>query len=267
MLQVSRAQRRQNGPEAGLVSVTFRKLSPAEIVEIVREACLESIEWGGDIHVPPGDIARAGEVAAMTRDAGLRTAAYGSYYRLGISEEDGMSFESVLATALTLGAPLIRVWAGRRGSDAVREAEKSRVWRDGLRVAEMAAATGLKIGIEFHANTLHDTPAAARELLGKLDHPNIFSLWQPLPTLPAEDREESLATVLPRLCHVHVYHFPPDSPFRLLPLAEGADCWRRWMCRIEEVKGRVPALLEFVRDDAVEQYRADALALREILAN
>ncbi len=40
---------------AGLVSVTFRQLSPEEIVRVAREAGLTVIEWGGDVHVPPGD--------------------------------------------------------------------------------------------------------------------------------------------------------------------------------------------------------------------
>ena len=32
---------------------------------------MEGIEWGGDVHVPPGDEARARDVAALTREAGL----------------------------------------------------------------------------------------------------------------------------------------------------------------------------------------------------
>jgi len=66
----------------GLVSITFRKLSPEQIIELVRKAGLSGIEWGGDIHVPHGDIARAKEVKSMTKEAGLRVAVYGSYYHL-----------------------------------------------------------------------------------------------------------------------------------------------------------------------------------------
>ena len=40
---------------AGLVSVTFRKLSVGEILAGVKKAELGSIEWGGDVHVPQGD--------------------------------------------------------------------------------------------------------------------------------------------------------------------------------------------------------------------
>lgn len=53
----------------GLVSITFRKLSPGEIVELVATAGLVGIEWGGDVHVPHGDFARAAEVRKLTEGA------------------------------------------------------------------------------------------------------------------------------------------------------------------------------------------------------
>ena len=68
---------------SGLVSVTFRALSPAEIVELVARAGLEGIEWGGDVHAPHGDVARARDVYRRTVDAGLAIPSYGSYYRPG----------------------------------------------------------------------------------------------------------------------------------------------------------------------------------------
>ncbi len=91
----------------GLVSVSFRALSPREITGACLEAQVRGIEWGGDVHVPPGDLENARAVGQMTRDAGLQVAAYGSYFRC-----DGSDFEPVLETALAVGAPLIRVWAG-----------------------------------------------------------------------------------------------------------------------------------------------------------
>ena len=97
-----------------LVSITFRKLDPPAIVQLVKQACLVGIEWGGDIHVPHGDRARAREVRALTEEAGLTTYAYGSYYRAGHSEDEGLSFEAVCASACALNAPTIRVWAGKQ---------------------------------------------------------------------------------------------------------------------------------------------------------
>ena len=96
----------------GLLTVSFRQLAPQAIVDLVKEAQLACIEWGGDVHVPHGDIAAAEATAAMTVEAGLEVAAYGSYYRTGVSEDDGLAFQSVLNSAIALGAPSIRVWAG-----------------------------------------------------------------------------------------------------------------------------------------------------------
>src|SRR6185312_7605034 len=102
----------------GLVSITFRALTPAEVIALVRQAGLRGIEWGGDIHVPHGDAGRAREVRGLTQGAGLQVAAYGSYYKAGVSEDAGLAFGRVLETAVTLGAPVIRVWAGGAGSAA-----------------------------------------------------------------------------------------------------------------------------------------------------
>ena len=123
----------------GLVSITFRKLSPAEIVALVRKAGLRGIEWGGDIHVPHGDIGRAREARALTEEAGLAVAAYGSYYRAGWSETNGLPFKRVLDSAVELGAPTIRVWAGGKGSADVDEAGRWAVIEDLRRVAALAA--------------------------------------------------------------------------------------------------------------------------------
>lgn len=51
----------------GLVSISFRKETPQTLIRASREAGLEKIEWGGDVHVPVGDLARAKQVGEETR--------------------------------------------------------------------------------------------------------------------------------------------------------------------------------------------------------
>ena len=97
--------------------MTFRQLPVERIIALTAQAHLDGIEWGGDVHVRHGDIPIAHRVAQATADAGLVVAAYGSYYRVAESEGEGLPFELVLDSAQALGAPLIRVWAGKRGSD------------------------------------------------------------------------------------------------------------------------------------------------------
>jgi hypothetical protein len=153
---------------SGLVSITFRQLSPREIIRLVVQAGLEGIEWGGDIHIPHGDLVRAREVRRMAAEAGLRIAAYGSYFRVG--HEDSGPFKVVLETALELEAPLIRVWAGTQETDMADAAYFQRVVKDSRRIAELSAQAGIRIAYEFHANTLTDTNEAARKLLNTGSH-------------------------------------------------------------------------------------------------
>lgn len=250
----------------GLVTVTFRHLSPEEIIAAARGAGLSLLEWGGDVHVPPGANLRAREIARMTADAGLETICYGSYYRVGHEGEGGKPpFADVLSAAAALGAPSIRVWAGARGSDAADDEYFRRVVDDASRIAALAADRGVRVAFEFHGGTVNDTAAAASRLLGELPQENIASLWQPLPSLDAAARDESLRVVRPRLAHVHVFHWLPGDPVDRRPLAEGTDEWRGWFAAAAR-DGRVPdALLEFVQGDDPARLPAEADALRAIL--
>ena len=47
-----------NNLKLGLCSVTFRKKSAAQVVEIAKKAGISYIEWGGDIHVKNADDAK-----------------------------------------------------------------------------------------------------------------------------------------------------------------------------------------------------------------
>ncbi|MEZ5208343.1 MAG: hypothetical protein R2690_15535 [Acidimicrobiales bacterium] len=67
----------------GLCSVTFRALAVPAVVDLAAEAGLEAIEWGGDVHVPPGDVRRAAAAAQATLATGLRVGSYGSYLFAG----------------------------------------------------------------------------------------------------------------------------------------------------------------------------------------
>jgi sugar phosphate isomerase/epimerase len=248
----------------GLVSVSFRKFSPREVVALARDTKLAGIEWGGDIHVPPGDLARAREVGAMTRDAGLSALAYGSYVRLG--EEDPAGFPTVIATAAALGAPSIRVWAGQRASAAADDAYRDRVADQARQLAKLAAAAGLVVCYEYHADTLTDTDESALALIRATadGNPAIRTLWQPPHERTVEENVASLRGVLPWLHHVHVFHWPRRG--ERVPLAEGEARWRAYLDVLRERGGTWPLLLEFVRNDDPDQLRADAATLRRWIA-
>ena len=134
--------------KTGLVSVTFRKLSPEEVIELVAKAGLDGIEWGGDIHVPHGDIVKARDIAEKTKDAGLCVASYGSYYALGCEKDKNLPFEKVLESAIALEAPVIRIWAGRMASANADEAYWDMAISESRRIADMSKKEGIKIAVE-----------------------------------------------------------------------------------------------------------------------
>lgn len=248
----------------GLVSVTFRKLPPCEVVALARKAELRGIEWGGDFHVPHGEVARAREARELTQEAGLRVAAYGSYYRAGWSEANGLSFQSVLDSAVELGAPTIRVWPGMKGSADVDEHARQAVIDDLRRIAAQAAQAGVSITLEFHGGTLTDTNDSASQLLVEVDHTNIFMGWQPHNGEATAECVSGLRAVLPRIGNIHVFHWWPTSADRL-PLAEGEARWAEFLRRLRTLPGDRYALLEFVPGDSAESLLRDAVTLNEWL--
>lgn len=251
------------GLRGGLVSISFRALSPRELVELVARAGLAGIEWGGDVHVPHGDEGRAHEVAALTRDAGLCSCAYGSYYRMGVSPAQGLDFEAVLACARILDAPTIRVWAGGSGSAEMDAAGRVAVVADALRVADLAARENRVVALEYHSHTLTDTPESVASLMRELDHPAIRFMWQPSAGRDAVSHLAELRAVLPRLANLHVYQW---AGYDRHPLADGAGVWPRYLAEANAVRPSGWALLEFVKDDSPTQLLTDAATLKAWLA-
>lgn len=248
----------------GLVSVTFRKLSAREIIELVVQARLHGIEWGGDVHVPPGDSVNAKAVGRMTRDAGLSVAAYGSYYRTG--HPDLGSFEEIVEAAAALEAPIIRVWAGNVGSAVATPEYRRTVSEDGQRIAALAEDAGIKIALEWHSHTLSDTAESASALLDAIDHQNFLTYWQPRNGESMEFCLRDMEAALPRLIGVHTFHWDQDSGERH-PLERGVDRWPGYLRKAAAVDPNMYSLLEFVADESPEQFLKDAVTLRNWLAD
>ena len=248
---------------SGLVSITFRKLSPAEIVALATRAGVKGIEWGGDVHVPHGDLKQARTVYKMTHDAGLAIPSYGSYYRVG--DQTPCPFETVLETAVELSAPLIRVWAGTRGTAQADATYRDAVIRDSRRIADLAASAGLTVAYEFHGGTLTDSNKAARSLLDDVAHPAMGCYWQPKTGATLDYHLAGISAVGPSLANIHVFQWrlltPPSTGYIRDPLATGAATWRACLARIAADGRDHFAMLEYVRDDSPEACVQDAATL------
>lgn len=250
---------------SGLVSITFRNLKVEEIIKLVVKSGLDGIEWGGDIHVPHGNIKKAKQVAELTKDAGLNIPSYGSYYKVGCKNEEIGSFERVLETAVVLEVPTIRVWAGDRGSKEADNDWWKIVIEDSQKIAEKAEEYGIKIAYEYHDNTLTDTLESALKLLKEVGHTNLSTYWQPPHRLTHEECCQDIKGISTYLEHIHVFYWT-DNPERVRhPLIDNKSNWEGYLKVVAELPGEHYVMLEFVKDDSVEQFLHDAKVLKSII--
>lgn len=253
----------------GLVSISFRKLTPEEIIEAIKPMPLQGIEWGGDVHVPHGDTAVAERVGRLTREAGLEPFCYGAYYRFREvhpeNKEPGPEIEAVLDSAQALGAPRVRLWAGEMDFEDASPGYRKAVAARAHEVAQLAHQRGLAIDLEFHGGTLNNSAEHSLELLGMIHHPNAHTLWQPAVPLSVEERIAGLKKLLPRVSNVHCFHWGPGGWKERYPLAEGAKAWRAYLDVVEESATSRWVSLEYVKDDSLEHLARDSCALAEIL--
>lgn len=251
--------------KTGICSITFRDLSCEELIEEVKKAKLDAIEWGSDVHVLPNNLDRAKEVGELTRAAGLEVSSYGSYYRVGIDNE--YSFEEILATAVALEAKDIRVWAGRKGSKDADQDYFNNVVADSKRIAKIANEAGIRVSYEYHGKTLTDTVESALRLLKAVDSDNMQLYWQPAVGLSIKQRLINIEAVSDYITNVHVFNW---IEIDRLPLKEGSQDWNNYLSIINKstnpIKDRY-FLLEFVKDNSLAQFESDAKALREIVNN
>ena len=252
----------------GLCSVTYRQLTIDEVAHAAAAAGLVAIEWGADVHVPPGDAPAVATAIAACERHGLAITSYGSYLQPSASDDE---IAAVLDTAVQLGATTVRVWTPF-GELPDCDPATWTAQRDGLaRIALAAAERSLQVGLEFHGWTLTHTAASANRLLDDVGAENLRSYWQPTYWEPgmlddADGQLAELEAVSPRLAHLHVYWWRGRDRF---PLADGTHVWPRALAHAAATPwahGPRAALLEFVPDDDPELLQREAAQLIDWLA-
>jgi 3-dehydroshikimate dehydratase len=249
----------------GLCSVTFRRLIPDEVIDAAVRAGVDGIEWGADVHAPPGGGAAIAALAARTRDAGLEVVSYGSY--LGMAPSTGEDdVDAVLDTAEQLGAPMVRMWTELGVTADGPDAERERVTERTAALAQQIVARGLLPTLEFHPGTLTATAQSANELLDAVGQPTLRTHWQPDPSLAPEIALGELTQVTAHLAHLHVFAWGRTGIDDRRPLADGAPLWVPAVELADREGAPLPghryALCEYVRHDDPEQFVADVRDLR-----
>ncbi|MFE7466329.1 sugar phosphate isomerase/epimerase family protein [Streptomyces sp. NPDC057499] len=267
------SRNRQSGPPSpggppaplitpGICSVTFRRLPAAEVARLAADAGLAAVEWGADVHAPPGDPDAVRTAREAAERHGLRCCSYGSYFRAVPDDPDG--FAPVARAAVLLGAPRVRVWAGTEGSREATAEQRAATVAALREAARTGADHGLELGLEFHGGTLTDTVASTVRLLEEVGADNLRSYWQPPQNAPDEEALAGLAALADRVCAIHVFSWWPGN--HRLPLAERAGLWGGVFGLLHERGAPLEALMEFVPGDDPAVLAREADTLRRIAA-
>lgn len=245
----------------GLCSVAFRELGMAEVAGLAASSGLEAIEWGGDVHVPNGDLESASRAAKAASGQGLVSASYGSYLHAGPASAGDIA--AAVETCRALGSPNLRVWTDWVGPDPDEETF-ARVAGNLGDICE--EADELAVSLEFHRGTVTETAASTLRLVGAVDAPNLFTYWQPVEGLHVDELLSEFGSVREHLSHLHVFRWASSE--ERWPLAVGADLWPEVLSGAAEPgrwrRDRV-AFIEFARGDHPDQLHEDAVTLRRWL--
>ena len=242
--------------KSGLVSITFRNKTVYEIAALCQKANLSCVEWGGDVHVPPKG-GKAKEALSITKDHGLFVSSYGSYFKLGEGKDQ---FLYNLEEAAELTAPVIRIWAGKKGSGRVEADERKRLTDELMLVSELSHNAGVRTALEYHPNTLTDDRKSVKQLLcetaGESYSPHFY--WQPRWDWTKDETLSAIGDIQTRLSHAHVFCWThAENEIKRNALSEGESL----LTEALDIKKDGCALIEFVKGDLDESLLSDAETL------
>lgn len=240
--------------KSGLCSVSFRKNTPEEILQAMKTAGLEVIEWGSDVHCPPE---KAKGIAELQNQYGIKCCSYGTYFKIGVTPIEELN--KYLVTAKTLGTNVLRLWCGDKNSEDYTENEKRKLFAACKAAAEIAKAEDVTICMECHNNTYTNRKESALELMQAVNSPHFRMYWQPNQFRSEEENILYANLLSPYTVNIHVFNWNKKEKY---PLRFAKDIWKNYLSFFDKSKN---LLLEFMPDDRIETLKTEAEALKEIL--
>lgn len=242
----------------GMTSLTLRNESVANVVRYAREAGIAGIEWGvSDGHMPLCDADRAKEIRELSEKNGIAIFSLGSYCNM----EEKEDCDKALETAVLLGAPIIRIWAGKKAPADCDDAYRKQIVDNTVYMARKAAAHNIILGFEYHPWTLTETCDEALWLMQSVNQENVGLYWQPQHSLSPEENLRDRNRVLPCCVgNIHIQNYNPADGYQLL--SGIADSLKLYFGDIKDENYQV--MIEFVKDGSVENLMADADTLRNV---
>ena len=239
--------------DTGLVSVSFRPLTPQQVAAAAVDAGLSYIEWGSDVHAPYDDPQKLAEIAALQKQYGIRCCSYGTYFRLGQTPMEELP--GYIRAAKSLGTDILRLWCGVKSTDSHTREEQEDLLAQCRMAAALAEKEGVTLCMECHKNTFTETKEGALAVMQAVNSPNFRMYWQPNQWRTVEENVEYARLLRDYITHIHVFQWKQKQRF---PLAEGVEEWKTYL---REIHGDHMLLLEFMPDDDVRSLPAEAQAL------
>ena len=246
--------------KTGLTSVSFRKLSCDEVIALAKEAGVDGIEWGSDVHVPQNDIEGAALVAEKTVAAGLEVISYGSYFTLGCGED----FAPYIEAATALGTKQIRIWGGKKERAELSDTEYAELIYEMKKIGEAAAEAGIVVSLEYHQRSITATAEDAAKFASDVGMPSVRLYWQEIIGRPMRDNLADIDIIAPYLTNVHVFNYI-DGKQELLGTGDGPDRWQAYSEKISKIPGERAFMTEFCKGGLAESFISDAAVLTRIL--
>lgn len=194
----------------GLCTISNKEMDVLDVIDAAVNAGYDGVEvWGGD-HVSSGTDTECTAIRERVETHELSIPVYGSYLRPGTDEfADQLTHE--LEVAVTLGADLVRVWAGNQEWQDQHDHHLDAVVTDLREAADAAAERDLALTVEKHEGTLTNTTEGARRVIERVNHPHCGLNYQPLFGMDADAIVSESRELAPISNNVHLQAVPEQG--------------------------------------------------------
>ncbi|MBO7304366.1 MAG: sugar phosphate isomerase/epimerase [Clostridia bacterium] len=241
----------------GMASVSFRNLTPREILEVSRAAGLDVIEWGSDVHAPATDIPTLENIAALQSEYGITCSSYGSYFKIGATPMAELA--DYISAAKILGTNIIRVWCGGKDVVGIVGEEREAFLEECKTAAKIAEENGAVLCMECHKNTFTEHLNDALELMERVNSKSFLMYWQPFQNRSIEENLAYAEAISKYTVHIHAFNMKEKARYSL---NDGIEEWRSYL---EKFTPPHTLLLEFLPNNDINELKIEADALREIV--
>lgn len=241
----------------GLVSVSFRELTPFQIIDLMKSVGISVVEWGSDVHAPCKEDLQLKEIAEYQKKNGIKCSSYGTYFRAGVTPIEEL--ESYINAAKILGTDVLRIWCGDKDSEKYPPEEKESLFENCRKLAAIAEENDAILCCEFHGWSYTNTLASALELMKAVNSKNFKMYWQPNQFKDFATNLEYAEKIAEYTVNIHVFNWQGENK---LPLIEARDEWREYL---KKFSGNENLLLEFMPDGKPQSLETEYKSLLEIV--